>query len=78
MSNGWPEDLLEVLSDSIFDDVRPLVQRITTDERIQKKIDEVRAWIDENGREPMLNSKALKEKLLATSLRALKEQGLWE
>lgn len=78
MSNGWPEDLLEILSDSIFDDVRPLVQRITTDERIQKKIDEVRAWIDENGREPMLNSKALKEKLLATSLRALKEQGLWE
>ena len=46
-------------------------------ERTQKKIEELREWIEANGHEPDVNSKNIREKLMAVSLQTLKEKGLW-
>lgn len=73
----WPEELLELFDDPLLDGVKPKPAAITADDRTQKKIDELRIWIDQNGREPDINSRNIKEKLLAVSLQTLRELGLW-
>ncbi|MCQ2223879.1 MAG: hypothetical protein MJZ35_08855 [Bacteroidaceae bacterium] len=73
----WPKELLELFDDPLLDGVRPKAAAVTADDRTQRKIEELRTWVDENGREPDVNSKNIKEKLLAVALRTLKEQGLW-
>lgn len=73
----WPEELLELFDDPLLDGVKPKPAPVTADDRIQRKIDELMAWIEQNGREPDISSKAMKEKLLAKSLETLKNNGLW-
>lgn len=73
----WPEELLELFDDPLLDGVKPKPAAVTADDRTQRKIDELRAWIDANGREPDANSKNIKEKLMAVALQTLKESGLW-
>lgn len=76
-NNEWPEELLSLFNDPLLDGVKPKPAAITADDRIQKKIDDLRMWIDSNGRESDINSNSIKEKLLAVSLQTLKEMGLW-
>lgn len=73
----WPKELLEIFEDPLFDNVKVPVAAVTADDRTQKKIEEVRAWIDANGREPQRDSKSIKEKLMSVSLETLKNMGLW-
>lgn len=73
----WPEELLELFDDPLLDGVKPKPAAVTVDDRIQRKIDELRTWVDANGREPDGNSKNIREKLMAKSLQTLKEEGLW-
>lgn len=76
-NNGWPEELLALFDDPLLDGVKPKPAAVTADDRTQRKIDDVRAWIEVNGREPNMNAKNIKEKILAVSLQTLKELGLW-
>lgn len=73
----WPEDLLELFDDPLLDGVKPKPAAVTADDRTQRKIDEVRAWVEANGREPDVKSRNIKEKLMAVALQTLKEMGLW-
>lgn len=73
----WPKELLELFDDPLLDGVKPKPASVTADDRTQRKIDEVRAWVDTNGREPDVNSKNIKEKLMAVALQTLKELELW-
>lgn len=73
----WPKELLEIFEDPLFDNVRVPVAAVTADDRMQKKIDDLRVWISANGREPQRDSKNIKEKLMSVSLDTLKNMGLW-
>lgn len=75
-NNGWPEELLALFDDPLLDGVKPKPAAVTVDDRTQRKIDELRKWIEENGREPQKTGN-IKEKLLAVSLQTLKDKGLW-
>ena len=71
----WPKELLEIFEDPLFDDVRPLSKPITPDDRVNKKLEEVKAWIERYGREPE-RSGELKEKMMWAAMTALKKQNL--
>lgn len=74
---AWPDELLSLFDDPLLDGVKPKPAAITADDRTQKKIDDLQAWINTNGHYPDKNSKNIKEKLMAVSLQTLKESGLW-
>lgn len=76
-TKDWPQELLDLFEDPLLENVKPKPAAITTDDRIQKKIDDLRAWIKANGREPDHKGKTIQEKVLAKSLQTLKESGLW-
>lgn len=76
-NNEWPEELLALFDDPLLDGVKPRPIAVSADDRTQRKIEELRTWIDANGREPDINGKSIKEKLLAVALQTLKETGLW-
>ena len=73
----WPAELLELFDDPLLEDVKPKAPPTTADDRMQKKIEELREWIEANGHEPDVNSKNIREKLMAVALKTLKEMGLW-
>lgn len=73
----WPQELLDLFEDPILADVKLAPTPVTADDRLQKKIQDVRNWIAANGREPLFESKNIAEKLMSVSLRTLKELGLW-
>ncbi|MDO4496935.1 MAG: hypothetical protein Q4B58_03755 [Bacteroidales bacterium] len=73
----WPVELVELFDEPMFAGVKVPATPVTADDRTQKKIEELRAWIAANGREPQMNG-ALKEKLLCVALQTLKETGLWQ
>lgn len=73
----WPQELIELFEDPLLVNVKPKSAPITADDRTQKKIDELRTWIETNGREPLRTGKTIQEKLLAVALQTLKESGLW-
>lgn len=73
----WPTELLELFDDPLLANVKPAPAPVTADDRTQKKIEQLRAWIDANGREPSLESKNITEKLLSKSLETLRNLGLW-
>ena len=73
----WPAELLELFDDPLLEGVKPKAPPVTADDRMQKKIEELREWIEANGQEPDVNSKSIREKLMAVSLQTLKEMGLW-
>lgn len=73
----WPTELLELFEDPILAGVKPAPAPVTADDRMQKKIQQVKDWIAANGREPQLESKNISEKLMWKSLQTLKDLGLW-
>lgn len=73
----WPQELLDLFEDPILAGVKPAPAPLTADDRIQKKIQQVKDWIAANGREPLHESKNITEKLMSVSLQTLKDLGLW-
>lgn len=69
----WPKELLELFEDPVLNDVRPKGESPTMNDRILCKLLEVTDWTETNGREPLQDGESLKEKLLAASLKALRE-----
>lgn len=72
----WNKELLDIISDPMFDDVRLKPQPVTSDDRVHQKVAELQAWIDSNGREPQPDGN-IKEKMMNRRMVTLKEQGLW-
>jgi hypothetical protein len=69
----WPQELLDIFDDPIFDNVRPKTTPMTPEDRRVKTLIEITEWADaHNGRAPQSKGD-LKEKLLARSLAALKQ-----
>jgi len=75
-SKEWPAELLLLFEDQLLDGVKPKPKPVTADDRVQGKIDKLRAWIDANGREPQ-ETGPINERILAKSLQTLKNDGLW-
>ena len=69
----WPKELLEIFDDPLLADVRPKPKAPTPDDRMAQKLLKVNAWIAEHGRESQADG-GLQEKLLAASLKALRNQ----
>lgn len=69
----WPKELLDIFDDPLLADVRPKPKAPTPDDRMAQKLLDVNKWVAEHGREPQTDG-ALKEKLLASSLKALREK----
>lgn len=69
----WPKELLEIFEDPLLADVRPKPKAPTSDDRMAQKLIEVNKWVAEHGSEPTMAG-GLKEKLLAVSLKALREK----
>lgn len=69
----WPEELLEIFNDPLMADVRRKPKVPTPDDRMAQKLLKVNEWYATNGREPLMSG-GLQEKLLAVSLKALRQQ----
>lgn len=72
----WTQELLDIISDPMFDGVRLKPQPVTSDDRVRQKVAELQAWIDTNGRMPSATGD-IKEKMMNRRMETLKEQGLW-
>lgn len=70
------KELLEILNDPLLDGARPFTKAPTADDRIMQKANEIKTWIEKNGREPQKDGD-LKEKMMYAALTTLKEKGLW-
>lgn len=70
----WPQDLLDIFEDPLLSSVRPKVSAPTADDRLNKKFEEVKAWITAHNREPK-RSGDLKEKMMYAAMTALREKG---
>ena len=69
----WPKDLIELFDDPLLADVRPKVAAPTFNDRKDKQVAELEAWIAEHGREPQRNGD-LTEKRMWARLTALRKQ----
>lgn len=69
----WPQELLEIFDDPLLADVKPKPIALTADDRKVLKLQEIAAWIQENGHEPTMSG-ALNEKLLCRALAALRKE----
>lgn len=69
----WPKELLEIFDDPLMADVRPKPKAQTPDDRLAQKLLDINAWYASNGREPQADG-PLKEKLLARSLKILRDK----
>jgi len=70
----WPKELLDIFDDPLLDGVRPKVTAPTADDRMSQKLQEVKAWIDQNGRKPK-ESGTLKEKMMWAAMTSLRQKG---
>ena len=69
----WPKELIELFEDPLLDDVRPKVAALTFNDRKDKQVAELEAWIAAHGREPQRNGD-LTEKRMWARLTALRKQ----
>ena len=69
----WPKELIELFEDPLLDDVRPKVAAPTFNDRKDKQVAELEAWIAAHGREPQRNGD-LTEKRMWARLTALRKQ----
>lgn len=69
----WPQELLDIFDDPLLADVKPKPQPMTANDRKVQKLQEVSAWIVENGREPQSNGN-MAEKMLCRALAALRKE----
>ena len=69
----WPKDLIELFDDPLLADVRSMVVAPTFNDRKDKQVAELEAWIAAHGREPQRNGD-LTEKRMWARLTALRKQ----
>jgi hypothetical protein len=69
----YPKELLDLFDDPLLDGVKPRPKRLTADDRRVRKLQEISEWVKSKGRIPG-DSGDLKEKLLATALKALRNE----
>lgn len=67
----WPEDLLAILEDPLFDGVRPRATRPTVEEQLLTSLQEISAWVRTEGRLPQ-STGSLAEKRLRRTLDSLR------
>ena len=69
----WPQELTELFDDPILAEVRPKPAPLTANDRRVKRLQEITAWTEQNGRKPRKDG-ALGEKLLWKSLETLRAE----
>lgn len=69
----WPKELLEIFDDPLLADVRPKPKAPTPDDRMAQKLLDINKWVAEHGGEPTMSG-SLNEKVLAVSLKSLREK----
>lgn len=74
MTMEWPKELLELFDDPILDGVRPKAAPITADDRRVKTLMEITGWAEAHNGQAPKDSGDLKEKILARSLAALRQE----
>lgn len=69
----WTKELKELFDDPLLADVRPMVVAPTFNDRKDKQVAELEAWIAEHGREPQRNGDLTEKRMWArlTALRKL-------
>lgn len=67
----WPEDLLTLLEDPLFDGVRPRATRPSVEEQLLSSLQEISAWVAGAGRLPQPTGN-LAEKRLRRTLDSLR------
>jgi len=48
----WPEELLELFDDPLLANIHPKLQRMTVDDRLVAKLEEISQWVEANKRIP--------------------------
>ncbi|WP_297191910.1 hypothetical protein [uncultured Porphyromonas sp.] len=69
--NSWPQEILDLLDDPLFDSVRPRATRPSVEESLLSSLREVSSWVSEHGRLPSPTGE-LEEKILERQLSALR------
>lgn len=67
----YPQTLLDIFDDPIFDSVRPKVHATTVDERLIKKMEEITVWVEANHRMPSMEGD-FKEKGMLRALDSMR------
>lgn len=70
---NWEQELISLFDDGLLVDVRPLVPKITADDRLTQSFLEINQWIEFNKREPLEDCEDFKEKILYRRLKNLRE-----
>ena len=68
----WPEELLELFEDPLLVNVHPKSRRMTVDDRLVAKLEEINQWVETHKREPDEKG-GLKERLLCRALKSLRK-----
>lgn len=69
----YPQELLNIFDDPIFDNIRPKAQTITFDERLIQKLEEITLWIETNDRMPSITGN-FKEKGMLRALASMRTE----
>lgn len=69
----YPQDLLDIFDDPMFDDVRPKAQAISADHRLIKKLEEITVWVEMNDRLPSITGN-FKEKGMLRALDSMRTE----
>nr|WP_311467073.1 hypothetical protein [uncultured Porphyromonas sp.] len=69
--NSWPQEIVDLLDDPIFDSVRPRATRPSVEESQLSSLRVVSSWVREHGRLPSSTGE-LEEKILERQLSALR------
>ncbi|MEZ7683806.1 hypothetical protein [Prevotella histicola] len=67
----WPEELLELFDDPLLANIHPKLQRMTVDDRLVAKLEEISQWVEANKRIPD-GEGGLRERLLLRALKSLR------
>lgn len=68
----WDAELQEILSESFFDDVKPIKHRATSSDRLVNSFIEVQNFVEAEGREPSEYAESLDELKLYRTLRSIR------
>lgn len=69
--NSWPQELVDLLDDPLFDSVHPPATRPSVEESLLSSLRAVSSWVSEQGRLPSPTGE-LEEKILERQLSSLR------
>lgn len=70
---NWDDELEALFSDPMFSDVRPPAPKQTEGDRLTQSFDKINAFYESNGKEPQLDALSIDERMLAHTLKSLRE-----